>query len=189
MTHDGQRSHLTIQYFFEPGHQSCIALNTCPHNSDIKQPVQAVHGDVNRLDERWPPQVIFNFVYALAAIRHWGTQIFRQYSKEINHDLYTPRKQEERVQKKQAQVEDCWKRHEWRNQPTSGQAQGGAGMLKEDAEAALLGFWKYVDQWTARDPAPQAPSVDRIDPVQKVTDWLRNASGEKEQGNGGNVVA
>ena len=60
-------------------------------------------------------------------------------------------------------------------------------MSKEDAEAALLGFWKYVDRWTARDPAPQAPSVDRIDPVQKVTDWLRN--GEKEQGNEGRAVA
>ena len=53
-------------------------------------------------------------------------------------------------------------------------------MSKEDAEAALLGFWKYVDQWTAR---AQAPSVDRIESIQKVTDWLRNASGEEEQGN------
>lgn len=62
-------------------------------------------------------------------------------------------------------------------------------MSKEDAEAALLGFWKYVDQWTARDLAPKAPSVDRIESIQKVTDWLRKASGEEEQGNEGRAVA
>ena len=118
----------------------------------------------------------------MAAIQLWGTQGFKQYSGEVNHDLYTPRNKDAKSKgkKKQVQVEDCQKRYEQyiaRGQAgTSHQGGGGhqAGMSREDAAAALIGFWKYVDQWM--DP----PNALSTNPIQKVTDWLNDC--EEEQG-------
>jgi len=82
----GLSSNLTVHYFYEDNREAHGEMGLCPHNSDIWQPVHNGPGELE-LDTRWPPQVIFNYVYALGAVKLWGTAEFRAYLKKVNHDL------------------------------------------------------------------------------------------------------
>ena len=126
----------------------------------------------------------------MAALKLWGTSTFKNFSKEVNHQLYTPVNHGHKGEMKKQNDSHHNKRYEHHTQLKSGQAetshQGGTsvqvGMSKEDAEAALFSIWEYVRHCTA-DTTPSHPHVSTetisINPIQKVIDWLERVKMER----------
>lgn len=73
-------SRLTLHHFADLSHGSFIP-DIAPHNHDARQPQDT---------SEWPPAVIVDLVYAVAAMKVWSPKFFIKYVREQSSDAYYP---------------------------------------------------------------------------------------------------
>ena len=72
-------SRLTLHYFVDTPLLGVVIPRFAPHNSDARQPQ-----DISE----WPPAIITDFFYAMAAINAWSPKSFIEYVQKMSRDTY-----------------------------------------------------------------------------------------------------
>jgi len=72
-------SRLTLHYFVDLPLLGVTIPNIAPHNSDARQPQDT---------SEWPPAIIVDLFYAVAAINAWSPKPFIKYVREQSRDAY-----------------------------------------------------------------------------------------------------
>ncbi|KAF8341039.1 hypothetical protein F5887DRAFT_1076780 [Amanita rubescens] len=72
-------SRLTLHYFVDPLQLGDMITNNAPRNADARQPQDT---------SEWPPAIILDLFYAVAAMNAWSPKPFIKYVRERSKDAY-----------------------------------------------------------------------------------------------------
>jgi hypothetical protein len=70
-----EQKRLTFQHFDT---HDLVVRTLAPHNCDARLPD----------DDDWPPDVIFDAAYGIAALKMWGTKTFLEFIRNSTRDMY-----------------------------------------------------------------------------------------------------
>jgi len=160
-----EQKRLTFQHFDT---NNLVVMTMAPHNCDARLP--------NNAD--WPPDVIFDSTYGIAALKKWGTKNFNDFIRNSTRDMYHNDEdaggdengggdEGNRVQRppeggRSERAERAANRAKKRN-----------GSLQEstDFHDILLGIWKL----NAQEGQRKARAVKAERTKEKVQTWLDSA--------------
>ena len=77
----GLASRLTLYHFADLSQPGSFIPDIAPHNRDVRQPQDT---------SEWPPAVIVDLVYTVAAMKVWSPKSFIKYVREQSSDAYYP---------------------------------------------------------------------------------------------------
>ncbi|KAF8345413.1 hypothetical protein F5887DRAFT_1192054 [Amanita rubescens] len=83
---EGPASRLTLHHFVDLPQLGRVIPNLAPHNCDARQPQDT---------SEWPPAVIVDLFYAVAAMNAWSPKSFIDYVREQSSDVYYPEGEDE----------------------------------------------------------------------------------------------
>ena len=158
-----EQKRLTFQHF---NTDDPIVMHMAPHNCDARLPN----------DADWPPDVIFDAAYGIAAIQTWGTKTFRKFIWNSTRDMYNYEDVGgdenggggDTNEGNGAQRPEVGRSERAERAANRAKKRNGGRQETPDIHDMLLGIWRL----TAREGQRKALAVKAERTKEKVRTWL-----------------